>query len=88
LYLQGNGLRGTGRILGLSNVTVLNWIQQFGNNIKEYALGNMPNEIRDIEIVEIDEMWHLTVKKTEIMAPDCDRQIGPGSHGLHRWRWQ
>ncbi|MDP6595715.1 MAG: hypothetical protein QGI86_07520 [Candidatus Poribacteria bacterium] len=48
----------------------------------------MPNEIRDIEIVEIDEMWHLTVKKTEIMAPDCDRQIGPGSHGLHRWRWQ
>jgi len=44
---------------------VLNWIQQFGNNIKEYVLGNMPNEIRDIEIVEIDEMWYLTVKKTE-----------------------
>jgi len=66
LYLQGNGLRGTGRILGLSNVTVLNWIQQFGNNIKEYVLGNMPNEIRDIEIVEIDEMWHLTVKKRKL----------------------
>jgi hypothetical protein len=28
----------------------------------------MPTEIREIEIVEIDEMWHLTVKKTEIMG--------------------
>ena len=26
----------------------------------------MPNEIRDIEIVEIDEMWHLTVKKRKL----------------------
>ena len=25
----------------------------------------MPNEIRDIEIVEIDEMWHFRVKKNE-----------------------
>ena len=65
LYLKGNGLRATGRILGLSNVTVLNWIKQFGNSIKEYVLENMPNEIRDIEIVEIDEMWHFRVKKNE-----------------------
>ena len=54
--------------IGLSNVTVLNWIQQFGNNIQEYVRENMPTEIREIEIVEIDEMWHLTVKKTEIMG--------------------
>ena len=27
-----------GVILGLSNVTVLNWIKQFGNSIKEYVL--------------------------------------------------
>ena len=33
LYLRGNGLLVTGRILGLSNVTVLNWIQQFGTSI-------------------------------------------------------
>ena len=63
LYLEGNGLRGTGRILGVSNVRVLNWIKQFGNNIKEYVLANMPNERRNIEIAEIDEIWHFTVKK-------------------------
>ena len=71
LYLEDNGLRGTGRILGLSNVTVLNWIQQFGNSIKEYVRENMPTEIRDIEIVEIDDRWHLTVKKRKIMVLDC-----------------
>ena len=65
LYLEGNGFRGAGRILGVSNVTVLNWIKNFGKNIKEYVLENMPNDMRDIEIVEIDEMWHFTVKKNE-----------------------
>ena len=55
-----------GAILGVSNVALRNWIKQFGNNIKEYVLENMPNEIRDIEIVEIDERWHSTVKKRKL----------------------
>ena len=65
LYLEGNGFRGSGRILGVSNVTVLNWIRNFGKSVKEYVLANMPNDIREIEIIEIDEMWHFTVKKNE-----------------------
>ena len=65
MYLEGNGLRGTGRILGGSNATRLNWIKQFGENIKESVLGNLPHEIPDLEIVEIDERWHFTVKKNE-----------------------
>ena len=28
----------------------------------------MPHEIPDLEIVEIDERWHFTVKKTELWA--------------------
>ena len=66
MYLEGNGLRGTGRILGGSNATRLNWIKQFGGNIKESVLGNMPHEIPDLEIVEIDERWHCTVKKRKL----------------------
>ena len=34
-----------------------------GKNIKESVLGNIPPEIPDLEIVEIDERWHFTVKK-------------------------
>jgi len=48
----------------------------------------MPNERWEIEIVEIGDRWHFTVKKTKIMALDCEQQIGVGSHGLHRWWWQ
>ena len=49
-----------------SNVTLLNWIKQFGKNIKESVLGNMPHGVRDLEIVEIDERWHCTVKKRKL----------------------
>ena len=30
LYLVGFGFRSIGRVLGVSNVTVLNWIRAFG----------------------------------------------------------
>lgn len=65
LYLEGMGLRGTGRMLGVSNVTVLNWIRNYGQSVKQYVIENMPNDIREIDIIEIDEMWHFTVKKNE-----------------------
>lgn len=65
LYLEGMGFRGIGRILGVSDVTILNWIRNFGASIKEYVSENMPNNIQEIDIVEIDEMWHFTVKKNE-----------------------
>ena len=49
LYLQGNGLRGTGRILGLSNVTVLNWIQQFGTSIYRQKNENYGSGLRSTD---------------------------------------
>jgi len=75
LYLEGNGFRGSGRILGVSNVTILNWIRDFGKSVKEYVLNNMPNDIREIEVVEMDEMWHFTVKKTKTLGLDRHRSI-------------
>ena len=81
LYLEGNGFRGSGRILGVSNVTVLNWIRDFGKSVKEYVLKNMPNDIRDIDVVEMDVSGILQSKKTrsprrgQALGLDCDRQI-------------
>ena len=82
LYLEGNGFRGSGRILGVSNVTILNWIRNFWKCVKEYVLENMPNDIRDIEVVEMDEMWHFTVKKNEssgsgLQSTDLTRKSSP-----------
>ena len=63
LYLEGTGLRSIGRILKVSNVTVLYWIRDFGKSIKAYVQAELPDDIREIEIVEMDEMWHFTKKK-------------------------
>jgi transposase-like protein len=35
LYLEGLGFRSIGRFLGVSNVTVLNWIRSFGREVRE-----------------------------------------------------
>ena len=65
LYLEGMGFRAIGRLMRVNNVTVLNWIRTLGQSVKTYVQTHMPDDIREIEIVEIDEMWHFTVKKNE-----------------------
>lgn len=59
LYLEGMGFRSIGRILGVSNVTVLNWIRQFGHITKAFVQTRLPEDIYDIEVINIDEMWIL-----------------------------
>lgn len=50
LYLEGVGFRAIGRLLKFSNVSILNWIKAFGEQI---------NQIRSekaVQVMEIDEM--------------------------------
>ena len=65
LYLEGMGLRAIGRILKVSNVTVLYWIRSIGQSLKAYVQTHLPDDIRHVDIIEMDEMWHFTKKKTE-----------------------
>ncbi len=60
LYLEGLGFRSIGRILGVSNVSVLNWIRSFGEQV-----ACLQSETQDIEFVELDEMHsYIGNKKT------------------------
>jgi transposase-like protein len=60
LYLEGLGFRSIGRILGVSNVTVLNWIRSFGREVEK-----LNSESREIKMVEVDEMHsYIGSKKT------------------------
>ena len=60
LYLEGLGFRSIGRFLGVSNVSVLNWIRSFGNQVQE-----LHSESKKIEMVEVDEMHtYIGQKKT------------------------
>jgi transposase-like protein len=50
LYLEGLGFRSIGRILGVSNVSVLKWIRAFGEQAE-----SIKSE-QHIDIVEMDEL--------------------------------
>ena len=75
LYLEGMGFRSIGRIMNVNNVTVLNWIRTMGSSVKTYVRTHMPDDIRHVDVIEMDEMWHFTLKKTKIMDLDCHRPI-------------
>ena len=60
LYLEGLGFRSIGRFLGVSNVSVLNWIKSFGEQVT-----SLNEESKEIEVVELDEMHsYIGSKKT------------------------
>ena len=63
LYLEGMGFRSIGRLLKVNNVTILNWIRTLGKSVKTYVQAQMPDDIRQVDVVELDEMWHFTKKK-------------------------
>jgi len=65
MYLEGMGFRSIGRILKVSNVTVLYWIRTLGKSVKAYIQDQMPDDIRHVDIIEMDEMWHFTKKKND-----------------------
>jgi prephenate dehydratase len=60
MYLEGLGFRAIGRILGVSNVSVLNWIRSFGKEVQQ-----LHSVSQEIEMVEVDEMHaYIGSKKT------------------------
>ena len=63
LYLEGMGFRAIGRVVDVSNVTVLNWIRKAGEQIKAYH--DAQEAPKQVEIIELDELWHFVGKKKE-----------------------
>ena len=45
LYLEGMGFRGIGRVLNVSNVSVLKWIRSFGEKVKELRKDVKPETV-------------------------------------------
>jgi transposase-like protein len=63
LYLEGFGFRSIARSLGFSNVTILNWIRAFGEQLPP-----LKND-KPVEIMELDEM-HSYVGSKKTIAGD------------------
>ena len=59
LYREGVGFRGIGRILGFSDVAVLNWIREFGKDTEvtvECQNVDLKKQNMEIDVVKMDEM--------------------------------
>ncbi|MDY0388123.1 MAG: IS1 family transposase, partial [Methanolobus sp.] len=61
LYLEGLGFRSIGRYLGVSHVSVYNWIKKFGQELEDLKSENK------ISIVELDEMHTYIGNKKNIV---------------------
>jgi transposase-like protein len=63
-YKEGLGFRSIGRLLGVSNVTVLNWIRGIGQEVQHFvASQTFALKAEEITIVEMDELWHFVGQK-------------------------
>ena len=67
LYLEGMGFRSIERILGLSHVSVMNWVKKLGKSI-EHMKKNYPTEFK---VVEMDELCSYIKEKEQ--NPDLVR---------------
>lgn len=59
LYLEGLGFRAIGRLLGVSNVAVLNWVREAADVLPK------PEAPAFVDIMELDEAWHFVKKRAE-----------------------
>jgi transposase-like protein len=63
LYLENMGFRAIGRVLGVSNVTILNWVRNMGKFIQKYH--QEQEKPSKVEVMELDELWHFIGEKKE-----------------------
>jgi transposase-like protein len=62
LYLEGMGFRAIGRVLGVSNVSVLKWIRALGEKIEDLRTTTV--EPAPAAVI-VDEMWHFVHSKKD-----------------------
>ena len=70
LYTEGMGLRAIERLENIPAALLVNWIRNFAKTIKEkLCLTQIPGDLKEIEILEIDELFTYYQKK--VKEPMC-----------------
>ena len=62
LFRKGLSLRSIAGIIGTSNVLILYWIRNIGRFVKEVILSMPMVASEELDVIEIDEMWHYVQK--------------------------
>ena len=66
LYLEGMGFRAIKRVLGVSHVSVMNWVKQLGEGIELIRM-----EEKEVAVAEVDELCSFVGAKKIRMGLDC-----------------
>ena len=62
LFRKGLSLRSIAEVIGANNVIVLYWIRNIGKFIKNTVLSAAVQSSKELEVIEIDELWHYVQK--------------------------
>lgn len=72
LFKEGFCFRKIGRILNVSYMSVINWVRNQAEVIKNEVAEKIKSApIEELDVVEIDEMWHFVGKKTKNLDLVC-----------------
>ena len=72
LVVEGNSIRSTERITGVSRNAIMRLIVRFGNDCREFLDLNLCNLY--LEHVELDEIWTFVRKRPTAVAGIRDRR--------------
>jgi transposase-like protein len=56
LYLEGFGFRRTADMLNVSHSTIRNWVNEYGNNLKDIASKHKPDMVTSKSIVSAEDL--------------------------------
>ena len=72
MYLEGVGIRSIERLEGASNPLIIYWIRHFSDIIrKEIQQSRIPDDVKDIEILELDELFTYVKKTQQSLCMAC-----------------
>lgn len=71
MYLEGLGFRSIGRILKVSNVSILRWVKKATKKLRNILKSKKEVKYWKIEKMELDEMWHFVLKKEKSLDLAC-----------------
>tara|TARA_B100001939_G_C16747270_1_gene532372 strand:+ start:132 stop:533 length:402 start_codon:yes stop_codon:yes gene_type:complete len=64
LYTENVGIRSIARLLGIDPSTIVHWVRDEGKKVMEQLKASIPDSLPEMDIIEIDEMWHYTQKNS------------------------
>lgn len=62
LYTENVGIRSIARLLGVDPSTIVHWVRDEGKQVMAQLKASIPDSLHEMDIIEIDEMWHYTKK--------------------------